>query len=53
MAYDKLVLIDFETTGLDEKKHEIIEIGAILCDAVSLDIYWEYERKLKPVCVFR
>jgi len=49
MAYDKLVLIDFETTGLDEKKHEIIEIGALLCDAVSLDIYWEYERKLKPV----
>lgn len=51
MAYDKLLLADFETTGLDPKKNEIIEIGAILCDAKTLDIYWEYEIKLKPVAL--
>ena len=51
MAYDKLVLIDFETTGLDPQKHEIIEIGALLCDPKTLDICWEYESKLKPVMI--
>jgi DNA polymerase III epsilon subunit-like protein len=48
MAYDKLVLVDFETTGLDAQKDEIIEIGAILCDAQSLEVIWEYEQKLLP-----
>ena len=51
MAYDKLILTDFETTGLDPKRHEIIEIGAILCDTKTLEIHWEYEQKLKPVCL--
>lgn len=48
MAYDKLLLVDFETTGLSPVRHEIIEIGAILCNADSLSVISEYEQKLKP-----
>jgi DNA polymerase III alpha subunit (gram-positive type) len=48
MAYDKLIITDFETTGLDPQQHEIIEIGAICVNAVSLDTLWEYNRFLLP-----
>lgn len=48
MAYDKLLILDLETTGLDPQIHEIIDIGAILCAADSMEIYWEHEAKLKP-----
>lgn len=48
MAYDKLLITDFETTGLDPQIHEIVEIGAILCAADTMEIYWEHEVKLKP-----
>src|SRR4051812_2420857 len=51
MAYDKLLLTDFETTGLNPEIHEIIEIGAILVDAKSLEVYWEHEEKSKPYCI--
>ena len=47
-TYDKLIITDFETTGLLANVHEIIEIGAICCDAESLEILWEFETKIKP-----
>ena len=40
-TYDKLIITDFKTTGLLTNVHEIIEIGAICCDAESLEILWE------------
>lgn len=48
MAYNKLLIVDFETTGLDPIRNEIIEIGAILLDAASLSLIWEFETKLLP-----
>jgi DNA polymerase III epsilon subunit-like protein len=48
MAYDKLLILDFETTGLDPRIHEIIEIGAILVDHSTLDVHWEHEQKIWP-----
>jgi len=48
MAYDKLIITDFETTGLDCKINEIIEIGAICVDHATLETLWEHEQKLIP-----
>lgn len=48
MAYDKLLITNFKTTGLLTNVHEIIEIGAICCDAESLGILWEFEIKVQP-----
>ena len=47
-TYDKLIITQFETTGLLSNVHEIIEIGAICCDSESLEILWEFETKVKP-----
>lgn len=43
-----LLITDFETTGLDPLVHEIVDIGAILCDAESLDICAEFQCRVKP-----
>jgi DNA polymerase-3 subunit epsilon len=48
MAYDKLLITDCETTGLDPVKDEIIEIGAILVTHESLETLWEFDLKLAP-----
>ena len=48
MTYDKLLITHFDTTGLLSNSHEIIEIGAICCDAESLGILWEFHTKVRP-----
>jgi hypothetical protein len=47
-SYNKLIITNFEMTGIYANVHEIIEIGAICCDAKSLEILWEFETKIKP-----
>lgn len=44
-----LVLVDFETTGPDEQKYEIIEIGAIRFDQNSFEILGTFDKKVKPL----
>jgi DNA polymerase-3 subunit epsilon len=43
-----LIITDLETTGLDPDFHEIIEIGAIICDSESLEIMTEIDVKVVP-----
>lgn len=43
----RLLITDFETSGLDPDKHCILEIGAILC-STTLEIERKFEIKLKP-----
>jgi DNA polymerase-3 subunit epsilon len=43
-----IAVTDTETTGLDPHRHEIIEIGLVLLDPVTLDPILEYQSKIKP-----
>lgn len=43
-----LLITDFETTGLNPEIHEIIEIGATLVDADTLEIINELDLKVRP-----
>lgn len=43
-----LAFTDFETTGIDEKKHEIIELGLLVVDQNTLKVLDEFEAKIKP-----
>lgn len=45
---DKLFFVDVETTGLDPSLHEIIEIGAITVDPLTLNPINMYETKVAP-----
>ncbi len=44
----KVCFSDFETTGLDPSKHEIIELAAIVVDPNSWQILRELELKVRP-----
>jgi DNA polymerase-3 subunit epsilon len=44
-----LAITDVETTGTDERIHEIIEIGLVLVDQKTLEIIEEWETKIKPM----
>jgi len=43
-----LLFIDTETTGLDAKQNEILEIGCVLTDPTAETILQTYEAKLMP-----
>ena len=43
-----LAIVDIETTGLNHKEHEIIEIGLLVVDQVSLKILDELDVKIWP-----
>lgn len=48
--YKKIVIVDFETTGLDYKKNHIIEIGMIVLEKNSsnkFDVLEEYNKFIK------
>lgn len=45
----KISIIDFETTGLDPKWHEIIEIGCVVFDDETLEIQEELDIKVSPI----
>jgi len=44
----KLAFTDTETTGLDESKHEIIEIACLVYDPVTDSVIEEWEKKISP-----
>lgn len=44
----KIALIDLETTGLDNKIHEIIELGFIVFDSDTCEIKHKFNFKIKP-----
>ncbi|MES2931749.1 MAG: 3'-5' exonuclease [Patescibacteria group bacterium] len=43
-----IAVTDTELTGLDPDVHEIIEIGLVLLDPVTLDPIWRYDTKVIP-----
>lgn len=43
-----LCFIDLETTGLDTKQHEIIELGAIRVNPSTWEVIQELETKVRP-----
>lgn len=43
-----LVFLDLETTGLDPRRHEILEIGAVRVDPVTLAVVGEVEVRVRP-----
>jgi len=44
----KIIIVDLETTGLDPKKHEIIEVGAVVFDAHTFVVERELDFKIRP-----
>jgi DNA polymerase III epsilon subunit-like protein len=44
----KIAMIDLETTGLDPKFHEIIEIGCVVFDSDTFEILDTLDIKAKP-----
>ncbi len=55
MKRHNLAFIDLETTGLDPRKHEIIEIGGLIVKQIpeagrgpALEVISEFEFKVKP-----
>lgn len=49
----KLVFVDLETTGVIVDKHEILELGSIVVDGSTLDVSFEFYKKVKPVHIER
>jgi len=43
-----LAITDVETTGLDFKIHEIIELGLLVVNQKTLEVVDEFETKIKP-----
>jgi DNA polymerase III epsilon subunit-like protein len=44
----KIAIVDVETTGLDPRHHEIIEIGMVVFDSRTFEITELFEVKIKP-----
>lgn len=45
--FSNIAFTDFEMSGLDPLKHEIIEFGLVVADASSLEIISEMDRKVR------
>jgi DNA polymerase III epsilon subunit-like protein len=45
---DKLIFIDTETTGLNPATHEIIELGVVLVDPITLNEFDQVSYKVLP-----
>jgi DNA polymerase III alpha subunit (gram-positive type) len=48
MREKALVIFDLETTGLNPKAHEIIEIGALKVDQAELKVFEGFALKMQP-----
>ena len=44
----KLAFIDCETSGLSPLKHEILEIGVVIADSETFEVYGKLNFKIKP-----
>ena len=44
----KIALIDLETTGLDPAKHEIIEIGAVIFESHTHEVFHTVSIRVRP-----
>src|SRR3989344_7207477 len=44
----EMAFVDLETTGLDERVHEIIEIGVVVADQNTLEIKEEWQARIMP-----
>lgn len=49
----KIAIIDVETTGLDPRFHEIIEMGMVVFDSRTFEILDTFEAKVKPEWIDR
>ena len=49
IAQYNLAFVDTETTGLDPRKHEILEVAVKVCDPQTLEVLSQYQAKVKPV----
>lgn len=49
MITKDLVFLDTETTGLDPRKHELLEIAAVRTTPDGLTVKGEYERRVVPL----
>ena len=47
--FQDLLFVDTETTGLDHKVHELLEVAALRCSFDGKQIISAYEAKLKPL----
>lgn len=48
MTRETLVFVDLETTGLDPRKHEIVEMGVVVVDARTMEVLVEIDEKIRP-----
>jgi DNA polymerase III alpha subunit (gram-positive type) len=48
MRNRNIAIVDLETTGLDEERHEIIEVGMVVVDQGTLEIIDTLDMKVKP-----
>jgi len=46
-------IVDIETTGLDPRWHEIIDIGVVLCRQDNFEIIQEWSARVQPLHIER
>ena len=47
MNFSKIAFTDFEMSGLDALRHEIVEFGVVIADAETLEIISEMDKKVR------
>jgi DNA polymerase III epsilon subunit-like protein len=47
MSFSKIAFTDFEMSGLDPLRHEIVEFGVVVADADTLEIIGEMDKKVR------
>ncbi|MEK7649639.1 MAG: 3'-5' exonuclease [Patescibacteria group bacterium] len=47
MSFSKIAFTDFEMSGLDPLRHDIVEFGAVVADAETLEVIAEMDKKVR------